>query len=60
MAVVLLVGQPRLNTTLNQSTHESLRQRIVMNYHMAGISKEEGRTVYHTQAGRSRKPADSI
>lgn len=43
LAVVLLVGQPRLNTTLNQSTHEALRQRIVMNYHMAGISKEEGR-----------------
>lgn len=43
LAVVLLVGQPRLNITLNQSTHESLRQRIVMNYHMGGISKEEGR-----------------
>lgn len=43
LAVVLLVGQPRLNTTLNQSTHESLRQRIVMNYHMGGITKEEGR-----------------
>ena len=43
LAVVLLVGQPRLNTTLGQSTHESLRQRIVMNYHMGGISKEEGR-----------------
>ena len=43
LAVVLLVGQPRLNTTLNQSTHESLRQRIVMNYHTSGISKEEGR-----------------
>lgn len=42
-AVVLLVGQPRLNMTLNQNTHESLRQRIVMNYHMGGISKEEGR-----------------
>lgn len=44
LAVVLLVGQSRLNTTLNQSTHESLRQRIVMNYHMSGISKEEGRS----------------
>lgn len=44
LAIILLVGQPRLNTTLNQSTHESLRQRIVMNYHMGGISKEEGRT----------------
>ena len=43
LAIILLVGQPRLNTTLNQSAHESLRQRIVMNYHMAGISKEEGR-----------------
>lgn len=43
LAVVLLVGQPRINTTLNQSTHESLRQRIVMNYHMTGITKEEGR-----------------
>ena len=42
LAVILLVGQPRLNVTLNQSTHESLRQRIVMNYHMCGISKEEG------------------
>lgn len=42
-AIVLLVGQPRLNTTLNQNTHESLRQRIVMNYHMGGITKEEGR-----------------
>ena len=43
LAIILLVGQPRLNTTLNQSTHESLRQRIVMNYHMGGLSKEEGR-----------------
>ena len=43
-AVILLVGQPRLNTTLNQSTHESLRQRIVMNYHMGGMTKEEGRS----------------
>lgn len=42
-AVILLVGLPRLNTTLNQNTHESLRQRVVMNYHMGGISKEEGR-----------------
>lgn len=43
LAIILLVGQPRLNTTLRQSTHESLRQRIVMNYHMGGITKEEGR-----------------
>lgn len=42
LAVVLLIGQPRLNITLNQGSHESLRQRIVMNYHMGGITKEEG------------------
>ncbi len=47
LAVVLLVGLPRLNMTLNQSSHESLRQRIVMNYHMGGISKEEGRKYIH-------------
>ena len=43
LAIILLVGQPQLNTTLNQGTHESLRQRIVMNYHMDGLSKEDGR-----------------
>lgn len=43
LATILLIGQPRLNTTLNQGTHESLRQRIVMNYHMGGITKEEAR-----------------
>ena len=42
-AVVLLIGLPQLNVTLNQGIHESLRQRIVMNYQMSGISKEEGR-----------------
>lgn len=43
LAVILLVGQPRLNSTLNLNSHESLRQRIVMNYHMGGVSKEEGK-----------------
>ena len=43
LAVILLIGQPRLNLTLKQGIHESLRQRIVMNYHMGGMTKEEGR-----------------
>lgn len=43
-AVILLVGHPRLNTTLNQSPDESLRQRTVMNYHMGYMRKEEGRS----------------
>ena len=57
-AVILLVGQPRLNTTLNQSTHESLRQRIVMNYHMGGMTKEEGRSYINRklEGAGSRQP----
>ncbi|MCD8300181.1 MAG: AAA family ATPase [Clostridiales bacterium] len=42
-AVVLLAGLPQLTTTLRLNIHEPLRQRIVMNYQMEGISKEEGR-----------------
>lgn len=42
-AVVLLAGLPHLNTTLHLGIHEPLRQRIVMNYHLEGLSKEEGR-----------------
>ena len=57
-AVVLLAGQPQLNTTLNQSTHESLRQRIVMNYHMGGMTKEEGRDCINRklEGAGSRQP----
>ena len=42
-AVVLLVGLPQLNNTLRLTIHEPLRQRIIMNYHLDGLSKEEGR-----------------
>lgn len=42
-AVVLLTGLPQLNSTLRLSIHEPLRQRIVMNYNLEGLSKEEGR-----------------
>ena len=57
-AVILLVGQPRLNTTLNQSTHESLRQRVVMNYHMGGMTKEEGKSYINRklEGAGSRQP----
>ena len=41
-AVVLLVGLPQLNNTLRLTSNESLRQRIVMNYHLDQLSKEEG------------------
>ena len=43
-AVILLVGLPQLNHTLQLAIHEPLRQRIVMNYNLEGYSKEEGRS----------------
>lgn len=43
-AVVLLAGLPQLNNNLRLGIHEPLRQRIVMNYQLDGISKEEGRS----------------
>jgi type II secretory pathway predicted ATPase ExeA len=42
LAVVLLVGLPQLNNTLQLAIHEPLRQRIVMNYNLEGLTKEEG------------------
>ena len=42
-AVILLVGLPQLNNTLQLSIHEPLRQRIIMNYNVDGYSKEESR-----------------
>jgi len=42
-AAILLAGLPKLNSTLSLSVHEPLKQRIVMNYNLEGISKEEGR-----------------
>ena len=42
-AVILLVGLPQLNNTLELSIHEPLRQRIIMNYNIEGYTKDEGR-----------------
>lgn len=41
-AIILLTGLPQLNNTLRLSNHEPLRQRIVMNYNLEGMSKSEG------------------
>ena len=43
-AIILLAGLPQLNNTLRLSNHEPLRQRIVMNYNIEGMSKSEGRS----------------
>jgi len=47
-AIILLVGLPKLNNTLNLAAHEPLRQRITMNYHLEGLNKTETR-VYISQ-----------
>lgn len=48
-AVVLLCGLGQLNNTLRLSVHEPLRQRLVMNFHMEGMTKEEGRDFISTK-----------
>ena len=40
-AVLVLAGQPTLNNTLSMQIHEALRQRIVINYQMQGLSGQE-------------------
>ena len=42
-AAILLAGLPKLNSTLQLQIHEPLKQRIVMNYNLEGLSKDEGR-----------------
>ena len=42
-AAILLAGLPKLNATLGLGIHEPLKQRIVMNYNLEGLSKEEGK-----------------
>jgi type II secretory pathway predicted ATPase ExeA len=38
---LLLVGQPLLRRTLSLQIHEPLRQRIAVQYHLEGLSREE-------------------
>lgn len=40
-AVLALAGQPTLNDTLSMQIHEALRQRIVINYNMQGLTAKE-------------------
>ena len=42
-AVVLLCGLPMINNVLRLSAHEPFRQRIIMNYNLEGLSKDESR-----------------
>ena len=58
-AVVLLVGLPQLNNTLRLVANEPLRQRIVMNYHLERLSKEEGHS-YITNALKIARCTQSV
>ncbi len=40
-AVLALAGQPTLNNTLSMQIHEALRQRVVINYQMQGLTPQE-------------------
>lgn len=42
-AAILLAGLPKLNATLGLGIHAPLKQRVVMNYNLEGLSKEEGK-----------------
>lgn len=48
-AVVLLVGLPKLNSTPGLQIHEPLKQRIVMNYNLEGLTKDEGKTYIYAK-----------
>ena len=48
-AVILLVGLPQINNTLRLTNHEPLRQRIIMNYNLDRLTKEEGREYIGTK-----------
>lgn len=41
LAVVLLVGQPIINNTLNLKNNEAIRQRIITSYNLEPMSQEE-------------------
>ena len=43
-AAILLAGLTKLNSTLQLQIHEPLKQHIVMNYNLEGLSKDEGKT----------------
>ena len=41
MATLILIGQPILNDILSRQIHEPLRQRIIVNYLLHGLDKDE-------------------
>jgi type II secretory pathway predicted ATPase ExeA len=61
-AIVLLCGHPNINHQLKLNVHNALCQRIIMNYNMEGLSKNEGRryiTEKLKEAGSTRDIFDT-
>ena len=56
---LLLIGQPLLRRTLSLQIHEALRQRIGVNYHLEGLTREE-LDVYLTQQLKAAGVAQSL
>lgn len=59
---LVLIGQPVLNNILKKQIHESLRQRIVINYNFEGLSEEEAIEYIHSRlsiAGASSQIFDN-
>lgn len=52
-AVVVLVGLPKLNAVLNLGAHEAIKQRIVMNYNLEGLSKAESKEYVESKLKRA-------
>lgn len=48
-AVILLIGLPKIIQTLNLTSHEPLKQRIIMNYNFEGLTKEESKIYITTK-----------
>lgn len=53
-AVLLLVGLPQLNNTLRLTANEPLRQRIIMNFNIESLSKEESFSYIHSKLAGAR------
>lgn len=60
-AIVVLIGGLSLNSILNRNAHESLRQRITMNYTLNSLNQEDTRTYIESrlhQAGSTQTVFD--
>ena len=47
--IVILVGHPELKTELSKKIYESIHQRIIVNYDMKGLSREEVKNYIKTR-----------